>query len=364
MDVSISMDSEKENKIKTNNDNQNDILETALKENDVDTVMKCYKSLSKEKRSTIGLDLINLILNVKDEQRQFEILQHIFEHRAFNRLALHYRHQLGDALSKLNGNQLESILNKMDEKTLRQYRWIYGKVAQLRINSDTEGYIRSLEENDTGSHTPSHGLIRQVIESSPKNAEQFFTHVINKTETDHKLAVETIKACLITGENASMVEKIWKMIEGHDLTRETFREGTLTKCSNQELFPVKEFFLSCISSPSVSDVTRKSLKEVLPAIYNRLVANAIDDKSKSGEGQISSQHESQNFIKEALSKWIDLDRLSDQNLRSLQNLPDLSEQVKKEASGILDKRAQIAGKRRGSKIKNHNEDSSSSSDSN
>merc|ERR1712007_4189 len=120
-----------------------------------------------------------------------------------------------------------------------------------------------------------------------------------------------------------MVEKIWKMIEGHDLTRETFREYTLMKCSNQELFPVKEFLLSCISSPSVSDVTRKSLKEVLPAIYNRLVANAIYDKSKSGEEQISSQNESQNFIKEALSKWIDLDRLSDQNLRSLQNLPDL-----------------------------------------
>ena len=309
-DVSISTESHNENRIQEKNYSQYQTLECALNQNDVDTVMNCYKSMDKKTRSKIGLNVTNFILNVKDEQQQFEILQILFEDRAFNELALKYGYQLSSILESLNVTQLESIQNKLskcESKLRNRYAWVYGKVHKLQISSDTQGYIRSLETNDTGRNSPSHRLIRQIIESSPNNAEQFFNCVLKQTETNPKLAIETIKYCLITKENADMVEKIWKMVEGQDLTREMFRDMNLKNCSNQELFPVKEFYLSCIGSPSISDVTRNSLKQVLPVIYNRLVSNAVNEKSKTGEEQIFLQHEPQDIIKEALSKWIDLD---------------------------------------------------------
>ena len=121
-----------------------------------------------------------------------------------------------------------------------------------------------------------------------------------------KLAIETIKACLIVGQHSDVATRLWEMIEDQELPRNAF--GKAHALSNQELLPIKEFFLSSLSNKSYQEVTSKSINDFLRELYNVMISNAMSGTTNADGAVENDQQSPQDILNEALSKWMALDK--------------------------------------------------------
>ena len=285
-----------------------DTLLEAINERDTTKVMNAYKKLVLNKSLSYkdGLKVAEYIALIPDTNQQNSTLQNIFEdEHLVDCLALRYASTFYKVIDKYDRAQLESLWGKVEgSKAKGKYHWMYGKLSQLHINEDVESFLSTLDSN--GNRIPSHRLLKQVIESSQNNAEKLFDICLESSNTNPKLSIETIKACLTLDQHSNMVSQIWKKIENQELTRDMFRERSLSSCNKQELLPVKDFYISCLSNESLNDMTKNSLKGSVAFVYNKLIDNALNDISAESNNP-SIQERPDEILDEALGKWITLD---------------------------------------------------------
>ena len=177
------------------------------------------------------------------------------------------------------------------------------KEAELLIDEDIESYLKSLEATEGREFLPNCKHFERVVLSSQNNADRLFDVAFKRAELEPNFVIETIKACLLAGRHSDIVGKLWESVKEKELPRKAFLESTLFQSNNEELLPVKAFYLSCLENQSLNENNIENVKIQLTTIFNKMLQNATKVEAAVGEPK-DMIVTPQEIVQEALSKWM------------------------------------------------------------
>merc|ERR1712141_910973 len=237
------------------------------------------------------------------------------------------------------------------------------KEAALLIDEDIESYLKSLEATEGREFLPNCKHFERVVLSSQNNADRLFDVAFKRAELEPNFVIETIKACLLAGHHSDIVWKLWESVKEKELPRKAFLESTLFQSNNEELLPVKAFYLSCLENQSLNENNIENVKIQLTTIFNKMLQNATKVEAAVGEPK-DMIVTPQEIVQEALSKWMLLEQFNSKNLEVIAQLNDIQDTTKKEIASILETRSMKDSKRKGRKFRRKINDTSAIDSSN
>ena len=288
-------------------------LSDAINGKDAKKVIDIAKERSSKKSLTThqGTMILDFVRDIEDIQLGFEIVKSIFDdphtRNAFRGST--YRNELILAMQKFDRTQLESILETIPkEYNERLLRWVFGRIASLHVDEDVEGFLSTLGTMGTHHNSnqliPNHNWLQKVIEKG--HNEKLRDICLDLQDTNPRMSLETIKACLVMNQHLDLVNRLWEKLEDKELALPTFWIENLRSCDIEELERVKDFFISRLSNLSLHETTKTSLQDSVIELYNQMIYVTLKETSKD-----ESQNNSDRAVKVlegALRNWITLDR--------------------------------------------------------
>ena len=288
------------------NKTDDDILLTAINENNVIGALKGYKTLRINGQGTIeqGKKVIDLISKIEDKELQCKHLSTIFEDKYLSQFAKKVKFPIRNIINQFEIAQLELITKSVQGNPGLNDTFLFDRrIAQLKIDEDVEGYLKFLEASDDRAFVPPANILRQVIQANPENAERLFNIALRKKKVDPKFVIETIKSCVIE-KYSDIAARLWKTVEDQELYRPAL--GKVMDLSDNDLLSIKEFFISTLdnNASNLETKTIESIKDLLSEVSNVMISNAISKVETEPNGT----QRPQDILNEALSKWMPLDR--------------------------------------------------------
>ena len=292
-----------ENKVSTTEN-----LSDAINEKDAKKVIDIAKEWCNKKslKTNQGTMILNFISEIEDIQLRFKMIQSIIDDPQTRNVfcGIRYRNELTRAMEKFDRSQLESILETIPKEF--NYNslcgWMFSRIASFHVDEDVEGFLSTL--STIGDNIPNHTWVQQIIEKGCN--EKLSDICLELQDTNPRLSLETIKACLVMNQHLDLANRLWEKLEDKKLTKFMFWMDNLRSCNIEELERVKDFFISRLSNLSLHETTKTSLQESVIELYSQMIHVTLKETSKD-----LSQNDSDRLIKVlegALGSWITLDR--------------------------------------------------------
>ena len=302
--ISKSLDIENtENKIYTTEN-----LSDAINGKDAKKVIDIAKEWSNNTFVTRnnGTMILDFIRDIEDIQLRFKIVQSIFDDPQTRNVfcKLIYRNELIRTMEKFDRIQLQSLLETIPKEFNDNSLcgWMFGRIAILHVDEDVEGFLSTL--STMGDKIPNHNWLQKIIEKG--HNEKLCDICLDLQDTNPRLSLETIKACLVMNQHLDLVNRLWEKLEDKEMTQFMFWTENLRSCSLEELERLKDFFISRLSNLSLHETTKTSLQNSVIELYNQMIHVTLKETS-----QDVSQNNSDRPVKVlegALGNWITLDR--------------------------------------------------------